>query len=58
MWIEEAALWKTCKKIGLAFLLNTISFRQFQIAQTKPKRKPPLGFWPLFFVNPIKPIPK
>jgi hypothetical protein len=37
MWIEEAALWITRKKIGLAFLLNITSFRQFQIAQTKPQ---------------------
>jgi hypothetical protein len=35
MSIEEAALWITCKKLGLAFLLNTTSFRQFQIAKTK-----------------------
>jgi hypothetical protein len=35
MWIEQATLWITCKKNGLAFLLNIILFRQFQIAQTK-----------------------
>jgi hypothetical protein len=34
-WINEAALWITCRKFGLAHLLNTTSFRQFQIVQTK-----------------------
>jgi hypothetical protein len=33
--IKEVALWITCRKFGLAHLLNTTSFRQFQIIQTK-----------------------
>jgi hypothetical protein len=34
-WINEAALWITYRKFGLAHLLNTTSLRQFQIVQTK-----------------------
>jgi hypothetical protein len=32
--IEEAALWITYKKFGLAFLLTTTLLRQFHISQT------------------------
>jgi hypothetical protein len=43
------------QKFGLVFLLNTTSFWQFQIAQTKAQTP---TFGPLFFTNPIKPITK
>jgi hypothetical protein len=45
MFIDEVYLWITCKKIGLALLLKTTSFRLFHIAQTKVQTPTPLVFY-------------